>query len=86
MSNSEPLWLRLRNHPKLFCLHMHPAQVDVLLRLLACEIEHRCDDGRDLDPIETAEWLQQEAEAARQAAAELDAREASLQAHSRRKP
>ena len=61
-----PLWLQLRNHPTLFCLHPTPLQLAVLLKLLADRIEQRGDQGHDLDPGETADWLRAEAAIAEQ--------------------
>ena len=34
-SATKPLWLQLRNHPSLFCLHPTPAQLAVLLEHIA---------------------------------------------------
>lgn len=59
---TDPLWLQLRNHPSLFCLHITPSQAQVLLTELANRVEHRGAQGLDLDPGETADWLRQEAE------------------------
>lgn len=61
---TDPLWLRLRNHPCLFCLQVHPAQAAGLLRELADEIEKRGEKGLDLNPGETSDWLRAEAEIA----------------------
>ena len=58
---TEPLWLQLRNHPRLFCLQMHPSQLSVLLNELANLVEKRGDLKWDLDPGETADWLRNEA-------------------------
>ncbi len=61
---ADPLWLRLRNHPSLFCLHPTPSQLAVLLDELIIQIydtEHR-DRGA------ICEWLKREANAARDAA------------------
>ena len=56
-----PLWLQLRNHPSLFCLHPTPAQLSTLLEYLADEVERRGDIDYDRDPGETADWLRDEA-------------------------
>ena len=56
-----PIWLQLRNHPALFCLHPTPSQLAVLLHLLADRIEQRGRLGIDLDPGDTADWLRAEA-------------------------
>lgn len=56
-----PLWLQLRNHPRLFCLHPTPEQLSVLLQVVADEVEQRGDKQLDLDPGETADWLRAEA-------------------------
>lgn len=77
---TDPLWLQLRNHPSLFCLHMTPSQARVLLQELADRIEHRGDKQLDLDPGETAEWLRNEAALAQVAADERAAYEASIRA------
>ena len=66
---TDPLWLRLRNHPSLFCLHPTPSQLAVLLNLLADRIKQRGDIGYDMDPGETAKWLRAEAAVADAAAA-----------------
>jgi len=65
MSTTPPLWLQLRNHPTLFCLHPTPSQLAVLMYVLADCAEQR----GDLAPGETADWLRAEAAAAEQAAA-----------------
>lgn len=58
-----PLWLRLRNHPSLFCLHMTPTQAAVLLEEIVKEVY-----ATDLWSWgEIAEWLESEAAAARKA-------------------
>lgn len=75
---TDPLWLQLRNHPSLFCLHMTPSQAQVLLQELADRIERRGDKQLDLDPGETADWLRAEAAIAEQYAAERKAREDRL--------
>ena len=72
---TNPLWLQLRNHPSLFCLHIHPGQAQVLLQELADQIEQRGDKQLDLDPGETADWLRAEAEIAGRHAAEHRAHE-----------
>jgi hypothetical protein len=59
-----PLWLQLRNHPSLFCLHPTPEQLAILLRVIADEVERRGDKQLDLDPGETADWLRAEADRA----------------------
>lgn len=59
--NKDPLWLQLRNHPKLFCLHPTPEQLAILLDYIAEEVERRGDIDYDRDPGETAEWLRAEA-------------------------
>jgi hypothetical protein len=64
MSRPYPLWLRLRNHPSLFCLHPTPSQLAVLLRQIVAE-------GYDQDLRtwgEIAEWLEAEAAVADAAA------------------
>ncbi len=61
---STPLWLKIRNHPSLFCLHPTTGQLAILLRLVAEEGEHRGEKGLDLDPGETSDWLISEAEKA----------------------
>lgn len=48
-----PLWLQLRNHPSLFCLHPTPGQLSILLEYLADEVERRGDIDYDRDPGET---------------------------------
>jgi len=54
---TDPLWLRLRNHPSLFCLHMHPAQAAVILRQVVAEVYNK-----DMwDWGEVAEWLEEQA-------------------------
>lgn len=75
---TDPLWLQLRNHPSLFCLHMTPSQAQVLLQELADRIDQRGDKQLDLDPGETADWLRAEAAIAEQHAAERKAREEAL--------
>jgi DNA primase len=77
---ADPLWLQLRNHPSLFCLHIHPSQAQVLLEELADRIEQRGDKQLDLDPGETAEWLRNEAAVAQVAAEERAAHEAAIRA------
>jgi hypothetical protein len=72
---SNPLWLRLRNHPSLFCLHMHPATAAALLQELADEVERRGTADLDLDPWETADWLRQEAQVAQNTSDEWAAKE-----------
>ena len=72
---ADPLWLELRNHPSLFCLHIHPSQAAVLLRELAERIEHRGSIDYDRDPGETSDWLRAEAAIAETAAAERKAHE-----------
>ena len=67
---TDPLWLQLRNHPSLFCLHIHPSQAAVLLRELAEQIEYRGSIDYDRDPGETADWLRAEAAIAETAAVE----------------
>ena len=59
--NKDPLWLQLRNHPNLFCLHPTPEQLAILLNYIADEVEHRGSIDYDRDPGETAEWLRAEA-------------------------
>jgi len=78
-AQTDPLWLQLRNHPSLFCLHIYPSQAQVLLEELADRIEQRGDKQLDLDPGETADWLRAEAAIAEQHAAERKAYEESLQ-------
>lgn len=67
MPDPRPLWLQLRNHPTLLCLHPTPNQLAVLLDYVADVVEWRGDYGGDLDPGETAEWLRWEAMKAREA-------------------
>ena len=67
---TDPLWLQLRNHPSLFCLHITPSQAAVLLSELADRVEHRGSIDYDRDPGETADWLRAEAAIAEQHAAE----------------
>lgn len=67
MSTPQPLWLAIRNHPSLFCLHPTPQQLAILLEEVAAVIESRGAKGLDLDPGETADWLRQEAAKAREA-------------------
>lgn len=62
---AKPLWLQLRNHPSLFCLHPTPEQLAILLEAVADQVEHRGDKSLDLDPGETADWLRAEAKVAR---------------------
>lgn len=62
----DPLWLQLRNHPQLFCLHPTREQLATLLDYVADVVERRGDAELDLDPGETADWLRMEAAAARQ--------------------
>lgn len=62
---ADPLWLQLRNHPSLFCLHMTPAQAAVLLEELADRIEYRGSIDYDRDPGETSDWLRAEAAVAK---------------------
>jgi len=64
-----PLWLRLRNHPSLFCLHMHPSQAAALLRQIVAEVYDT--DLRTWGEI--AEWLESEAAVADAAAEKRDA-------------
>ena len=66
-SATKPLWLQLRNHPSLFCLHPTPAQLAVVLEHIADEVERRGDIDYDRDPGETADWLSAEAQVAREA-------------------
>lgn len=58
---TDPLWLQLRNHPSLFCLHPTPKQLATMLECIASEVERRGDIDYDRDPGETAEWLCAEA-------------------------
>jgi hypothetical protein len=60
----DPLWLRLRNHPSLFCLHPTPSQLAVLLRQIVAEVY----DQDMWDWGEVAEWLDAEAAVADAAA------------------
>ena len=62
-----PLWLQLRNHPSLFCLHPTPEQLAILLEYLADEVERRGCIDYDRDPGETADWLRNEAATAKTA-------------------
>ena len=75
---TDPLWLQLRNHPSLFCLHNTPCQARVLLEYIAAEVERRGDIDYDRDPGETAEWLRNEAAVAQVAADERAVYEAKL--------
>lgn len=59
-----PLWLELRNHPSLFCLHPTPEQLAILLEFVADEVERRGSIDYDRDPGETADWLRAEAKVA----------------------
>jgi hypothetical protein len=59
-----PLWLELRNHPRLFCLHPTREQLAILLRELADQVERRGERGDDWDAGETADWLRAEADQA----------------------
>jgi hypothetical protein len=61
---TDPLWLQLRNHPSLFCLHPTPQQLAVLLTHIADEVERRGSIDYDRDPGETADWLRAEARVA----------------------
>ena len=63
----QPLWLQLRNHPSLFCLHPTPGQLATLLEYVADEVERRGDIDYDRDPGETADWLRNEAATAKAA-------------------
>jgi hypothetical protein len=36
--NKDPLWLQLRNHPSLFCLHPTPEQLAILLDTLLTKL------------------------------------------------
>jgi len=63
---TDPLWLRLRNHPTLFCLHPTPSQMAVLLRQIAAEIYK--EDMWDLDDV--GQWLDEQAAIADAAAEE----------------
>lgn len=56
-----PLWLELRNHPRLFCLHPTPQQLAILLEEIADRIEYRGSIDYDRDPGETSDWLRREA-------------------------
>ena len=67
MPDPRPLWLQLRNHPTLLCLHPTPNQLAVLLDYLSDVIEWRGHSMSDLDPGETADWLRWEAMRAREA-------------------
>jgi len=58
---TNPLWLQLRNHPSLFCLHPTAEQLAILLEHIAAEVERRGDIDYDRDPGETADWLRNEA-------------------------
>lgn len=64
----DSLWLQLRNHPRLFCLHPTPEQLAILLEFVADEVERRGDQQLDLDPGETADWLRAEAKVAMEVA------------------
>ena len=33
--STDPLWLQIRNHPSLFCLHPTPQQIGTILRVIA---------------------------------------------------
>ncbi len=59
MANStEPLWLKIRNHPSLFCLHPTPEQLAVLLRFIADEVVP--DEGspnQSISQVGCAMWL-----------------------------
>jgi hypothetical protein len=59
-----PLWLQLRSHPSLFCLHPTPDQLAILLEHIAAEVERRGDIDYDRDPGETSDWLRAEAKVA----------------------
>lgn len=61
---TKPLWLELRNHPRLFCLHPTREQLATMLRELADQVERRGERGDDRDPGETADWLRGEADRA----------------------
>lgn len=63
---TDPLWLKLRNYPSLFCLHPTPEQLAILLECIASEVERRGDIDYDRDPGETADWLRAEAKTARE--------------------
>lgn len=78
--DTTPLWLQLRNHPTLFCLHITPSQAAVLLQELAKRIEHRGSIDYDRDPGETADWLRAEAAIAEHHAAEHKAHAARIAA------
>lgn len=65
---ADPLWLQLRNHPNLFCLHPTPGQLAILLEVIADQVWRRGDEGLDLDPCEAADWLRAEAKVARRSA------------------
>ena len=60
-----PLWLQLRNHPSLFCLHPTNEQLATLLEHIAAEVERRGEIDYDRDPGETADWLRNEAAVAK---------------------
>jgi len=48
MSARNPsLWFKLRNHPSLFCLHMHPTQAAVIFREIARELKNSPDAVQD---------------------------------------
>ena len=61
---TDPLWLRIRNHPRLFCLHPTQEQIAIMLRFISDEIEDRGMKNLDRDPGETADWLRAEADQA----------------------
>lgn len=62
---TDSLWLQLRNHQSLFCLHPTPEQLAILLEYIADEVERRGTIDYDRDPGETADWLRAEAKQAR---------------------
>jgi len=33
--STDPLWLKIRNHPSLFCLHPTPQQIGTIFRVIA---------------------------------------------------
>jgi hypothetical protein len=70
----EHLWLRIRNHPSFFCLHIHPRTAAKLLEFFAEELQFFHVNGED-----PTLYLKEEAYRAHRAADDRDAWEAEIQ-------
>jgi hypothetical protein len=64
MADKKPLWLQIRNHPSLFCLHPTPQQIATIFRVIADAVAREEDEPRQSTMVlstwirESVKWQQ----------------------------